>query len=597
MKILKTLFFGIIFILMLSYYYVYEVRQFKENQQQKEEARRIFPSLTKEDIQTFTIQGGKGTATLAWKNDAWKMTSPVKAPGDQKAVKTLVEALLNLKRDTIISEQPENYKDFGLASPSLKINLSTKEGEKSLWIGDKNPTGSLIYGRIGSRPRIFSLASHEKRTFNKGPYDLRDKTILRLREDRVKRLSLVRDTKQMEIERNGKAWQIIRPFNWRADTNKIEAVLSSITDSKIRKFVSEKPKNLEKFGLARPTAIERFFVDEGGREVERTLRIGGKQRDQKRYYAKREATGNVFLIGEDILKKIPENLADFRDRKLFTFQTGDIFKIRSSGKETIIVQKNETGDWRMLGPKKTKADPFEVNQWTDRITKTKIRNFLDDHSNQGPKFGLSAPSLTLEIWGKEAKHSQKIMVGGEVPGGKARYAALSGHPTILTISNEAYKGLLRTSAGLRNRKLLSFDTEEIQKIEIAMGRRRAHLEKSAGKWKVMPSGKTLEGDEVRGILWDMTDLSFTKVVAEGDLTLKTFALDTPVLSIRLKKEKDQDAGEIRFGGRVPIENVKGKKQETPHYYAVNESLKEVFEVRTDLVKKIGAKFKDWGIRP
>ncbi len=531
------------------------------------------------------------------------MNSPVMAEGDAKGAESVIEGLAGLKMETVIEDNPKDYKDFGLEDPALKIMFTSTKGEESLWIGDDNPSGTLVYGKTGKEPRIFAFSPDQKRRLNKSVYDLRDKTILPLKKDRVKKVSFSKGEFRLDaFLEEDKTWKVTQPFRWRADKEKLEGIIQAVKDSEIKEFVSEKPDGLGEFGLEKPLAVLKFFLAEGDElETGMTLWIGKKVPDQNRYFAKREGTANVFLMDDRLMNKFPEDAEDFRDNKLLAIENSErIVKLRFSGEQTVVVEKDSEGDWTLLEPEEAKADLFETSQWVDKVAKIEIKEFPDIQDRNLSEFGLDSPIAIIERWEREAEASGKILIGSEVRDGRDRYVSLAGAPGVFTISGETYRNLLVTGMKLRDKRLVFFDTEEIEKIEIHKGNKRVELKRSGDSWKVKPSGKELEGNLVRSLLWDIIDLAFSDISGKGETDLNPFGLAKPSLSIKILKKNGKKAGEIYLGERLADKGDEDKVEGSvpaARYYAMNGSKKEVYEVETDIVDKIDSKFKDWGIEP
>jgi hypothetical protein len=602
MKPLKTIIFGLIFVVMALYYYEYEVKRIEEIRLVKEEEKKVFPGITKDEIQKFTIHGPKGEATLQKEGEIWMLKSPVEAKGDLETAKSFLENIADFQLESVIAENPTEYKDFGLEAPYLKIDFFTEKGDKSLWIGIDNPTNTLAYGKTSSDPRIFSFATILKKQLDRGPYDLRDKTILPIEKDEVKRVSLSGQGMALEARLSeGKEWEVTSPFQWRAEKEKLNDLIQSFQGPQIKRFVSEKPDNLEEFGLAVPAYTMAFFPEKDGEKAGHRLLIGKKEEGQNRYYAKREGTENVFLIDGNIVGKIPQKAEDLRDKKLLTMKDSeDVAGLRFSGQETVEIKKSEKGDWEMIEPRKTKADLFEANQWADRVAKITIMDFLDGATKEADEYGLQSPEANIEVWGKTADKPQKILLGKEVKDGKGRYIALADFPNVFIIGQEIYKGLLVTGMQMRNKKIVHIDTGKIERIEAIKGAQKVVLEKFGEEWKVQSTGKKVEGNDVRGLLWDAIDLEFTTVVSEGGAELDRFGLAVPVVSLKLRKAKGEIAGEIRIGNLVPadtaekVEHAEGEGG--VKYYATNETGNEVYEVKTGLVTELEKKLEEWSLK-
>ena len=592
MKIIKTIIFGVVMTLMYTYYYYYEVEKIREGMEKAEKAKRVFADIKKEDIRKFSLHREKGEIVLEKEGGTWRMTAPVQAEADQKAAEAFAEDLANFDIEGVISENPSGYEDFGLAKPTLTLKFSTPQGEHSLSVGDNNPTGTLVYGKTASTPRVFSFLPADKKKMDKDAHALRDKTILSLERDKIKKLTLESGAMRLETARDPKEkkWEVTHPYRWRADKSMMEELIGAVADSGIKKFVEETPKDYAAFGLDKPLAVFTFLVEEKEGEGRHTLLIGKKTEDPNRVYAKRGESPNVFLLEARIVDKLPKEAEGFRDRKLLELEDGGrIVQLRFSGGESLLVKKGEGENWEMLEPMKTRADIFETSQWAENVAKASVSAFLDGKDKDAPEFGLQSPHVSIEVWEKGKEKSQVLLIGGEAKGG-GRYVALDGLPNVFLMSEEVYQGLLSTKVRLRDKRLLHFDTEEITKIEIQRTEGKAVLEKSGETWRLSPGEAKVEGNKVRHLLWDLIDLSFSSVAAEGETDPAPFGLDSPALAITLWKGKAEKTGEIRLGKKVP---KKEGAEATDVFYVANNTEKEIYEAKTSLQEDVNKKLKEW----
>ncbi len=596
MKIFKTIFIGSLLVVMFFYYYHYELKRINDIKVQAEESKKIFSGFKKENVQKLSLHGDKEELLLKKEGGTWLLKAPVEARADQEAVASLVEDLVGLKREGMTVKNPKSYREFGLDTPKLKINFATPKGEESLWIGDHNPSNTLVYGRKASEPRLFAFPTHLEDSLVKNSFNLRDKTILPIQRNKLKRISISRGEVSLDLSNSKeKGWEVSSPYQWRADKGKVEGIIKAVVDSKVKAFVDEKLENLEEYGLESPLAELTFFSGEEGESGE-TLLIGKEEKDTDRVYAKSKNSANVFSIDSELLKSIPITVEEFRDKKLFAVQNEDrVLKMRFSGKENLLVEKNEKGGWELLEPKKLKADLFETNFWAGNVANIQVKEFLDDTSKDSPEYGLATPIISIEFWEKDVKQSQTILIGKEVSGSKDRYIALAASPGAYTISEETFKNIQVSLMKLRDKRLTSFDAEAMESIEIQKGKQNVRLEKSGEDWTVNPSGKKLEGNKVRNFLWDVTDLAFQDTVTEGETDKAKLALGRPALSVKLFKAKKEKVSDILFSHE--IKNKENEKEESsdPLYYAKTKNQSEILKVQTAFVEEMDETLKKWGL--
>ena len=91
---------------------------------------------------------------------------------------------------------------------------------------------------------------------------------------------------------------------------------------------------------------------------------------------------------------------------------------------------------------------------------------VEDKPTDVSKYGLSAPSLTVTIHEKKGK-SDEILFGDDVPAGSLVYAQHKGDPKVYTLSSSIKTSLDKSVNDLRDKRLLTFDTNQLTRIELA----------------------------------------------------------------------------------------------------------------------------------
>src|SRR5947207_7478195 len=83
---------------------------------------------------------------LKKENGKWRMTDPKPLAADQDTVSSMTTSLGSLSADKVIEEKAADLKQFGLADPTLDVQVVRKDGKTHhLLIGDDTLTGSAAY--------------------------------------------------------------------------------------------------------------------------------------------------------------------------------------------------------------------------------------------------------------------------------------------------------------------------------------------------------------------------------------------------------------------------------------------------------------------
>ncbi|MGC8977260.1 MAG: DUF4340 domain-containing protein, partial [Candidatus Ratteibacteria bacterium] len=125
---------------------------------------------------------------------------------------------------------------------------------------------------------------------------------------------------------------------------------------KVKEFVEG--KNEKECGLEKCEIIFKIKV----KQNDYFLYLGKKKDDL--YYAKNSEKPYIFLVENKIIKDIPEEIDDLRERKLFDINVSDVREI---------VIKKVKDEFKFV---KEKENWYLENEKTKRISKDKIEEFL-----------------------------------------------------------------------------------------------------------------------------------------------------------------------------------------------------------------------------
>src|SRR5439155_8571617 len=110
------------------------------------------------------------------------------------------------------------------------------------------------YAKTPDQKRVFLVASYLENTFNRTPFDLRDKTALKFDQSKVNGIELTHEGATTTLAKNGSDWAVTKPYKARADFAGAEAALTSLSSLQMQKIVSSEAKDLGKYGLDKPDA-------------------------------------------------------------------------------------------------------------------------------------------------------------------------------------------------------------------------------------------------------------------------------------------------------------------------------------------------------
>jgi hypothetical protein len=344
----------------------------------------------------------KAEPTLALSKDAsgsWEIISPKSFAADQDAVAGILSTVSSLNSDRLIDDKATDLSAYGLAAPSLTLQIATKDGKtQTLAIGDQTPTSSGSYAALAGDPRVFTVASTVKASIDKSANDLRDKRLLTADFDKVTQIELLNQSpaKKQDITfgRDKDAWQILKPKPARAENFKVEDLIRSLKDAKLDiDTPAEDAKSVSAFNSASPFVVAKITGTSGPQELQ--IR---KLKDD--YYAKSSVVPGVFKIASTAATALDKSLDDFLNKKLFDFGFQDPDKIEIHDAEKSYALTRSGTDW--WGPDGKKLDSATVQPLVEKLRDLSAAKFPDS--------GFASPAIQITITSNDTKTIERVSV-------------------------------------------------------------------------------------------------------------------------------------------------------------------------------------------
>jgi len=309
-------------------------------------------------------KAGAEAEDLKRQDGKWQLTEPKALPADPDTAGSLVSTLSNVTADAVIDPKATDLKPYGLADPSLDIQVKRRDGKTAeLQIGDDTLTGSGAYARLAGDPRVVTIGTYVKTSLDKSPNDLRDKRLMNFDADKLTRVELQAKGQDIEFGKSGQSeWQIVRPRPLRADSSAVSSLIDKLKDAKMDLTATGDPA--KEFAGATKVATA-TVTDASGNQ---TLEVR-KDKD-KNVYAKSSSVEGIYKVNADLADGLDKGLDDFRNKKLFDFGFSDPNKIEVN---TAAYSKN--GDKWMSGSKT--MDNTSVQNLIDKLRDLSATKFVD----------------------------------------------------------------------------------------------------------------------------------------------------------------------------------------------------------------------------
>jgi len=579
MKFKGTAGMMVVFLILGAYYFFIDLPEEKKITQENEIAGKVL-AFKKENIKKLSLFKQDQTITLLQNNGKkWHLAEPLKAAGDIPVIEAFLSNLNNLEKLRVVESRPENLSQYGLESPSFKIHLQFKEGkEETLLLGDDSPIGGSVYLKLESNPAVI-LAAISKANFDKSVYDFRDKTIFNFSTASINRIQIKRKDEPTNLIKEKEQWKVSGKVKAKADKDAILNFLQTIQFARIKEFESENPESLKNYGLDMPYATL-TLEDENKKPYIIDL---GSAKNGSGYYGKKNGSQEVFVVDKKLYNTIKKQNIEFLKKTLIDFQDKDVTEIKIQNEvETIQAIRIDKENWKIKKPQETTADMATINSYLLDLKEAKITKFINLSQDVTNSFGLDKPKRSFSITTVNGEF-QKIFFGENSLDGDQFYAQRAGESIIFLVAKETKKKLFRTFHELRNKKLLKFKTDEINKIVIETQQALFELKKLASYWKLLKP-KNIKIKEFIGndILWTLQGVEFDSFKETNSIPSSS-GLTSPAFKLSIWKNNSEKFAELQVGNLSPnrqkyFAKIKGQKG----YYLIKKKYLESVPLTLDM---------------
>src|SRR5437667_290505 len=256
-------------------------------------------------------------------------------------------------------------KQTGQNKPKLRLKLIGQDRPPEILFGKDAALEGKMYVRFEDSRETFLAGQSVKKDIDKKPEEFRDRKLTDLITAQVSRIILKTPAGEMELQKKGDHWEIVKPLRARGDDQKINDLIAQITTARIQQFVADDHGDLRLYGLGDPRGAITLFTqaDKPGQ----LLQIGGipeKEKDQT--YVRFALRGFVYTVPKKIEEIINTKPDDLRDRHLVRIDTNVLDRItiepQDKGK-VVLARKDE--NWTITNRQNTPANSGEIRRFID----------------------------------------------------------------------------------------------------------------------------------------------------------------------------------------------------------------------------------------
>ena len=252
--------------------------------------------IDRDKIDRVDVINADRTVTFAKKGAEWRITAPFDARADFSAIESILGRLNASPMKSIVKPEvtdPKELQEYGLDKPEATVRIGTGSAQAGLAIG-KSAGDGVVYAKDLSRPLVFTVESALADELKKPADDFRVKDLFDSRAFNTARVEAVRQGQTFVFEKDKDAWKQVSPAAKVADTAKVEALLTALSNTRATGFESKPAAT----GLNAPELAVSIKFDEGKQEKVTFARKGADA------FAQREGDATAAKIDAAALDSI-----------------------------------------------------------------------------------------------------------------------------------------------------------------------------------------------------------------------------------------------------------------------------------------------------
>jgi hypothetical protein len=251
--------------------------------------------------------------------------------------------------------------------------------------------------------------------------------------------------------------------------------------------------------------------------------------------------------------------------------------------ETTTLNRAADNRYELVLPKPLAADQDASSGVFTALTSYVSDRLVEEKATDLKAYGLDSPTLTVAIHQKDGK-LVKLLFGDETPTAGSVYVKLEGDPRVFTVASYNKASLDKTWKDLRDKRLLTFDSEKLSRLELASKGAAIEFGKNNnGEWQIVkPRPLRADGNQVEELLRKLKD-------AKMDTSLP-------------ETEEKNLAG--KFGGAVAVATAKAtdaagtqtieiRKDKDGTFYAKSSAVEGVHKLTADVGEGVNKTLDDF----
>lgn len=332
-------------------------------------------------------------------------------------------------------------------------------------------------------------------------------------------------------------WLITEPIKAKADKNEVNRIADDFSSLKIDRVVEEEPEDLTKYGIPQKEISLKYKDKENPVKI----LVGSENPLDKKFFAKREGETRVVLISSTYKSLFDKKLFDFRDKRIFQFETDDVKDIKLSSGDIRWEAELVDEAWFLKTPVESLAEKSDITSLLSSLSDLSAKEFVSEEKTDEElkKLGLDAPGHTITLQMPSGNQEVTFFIQKE---GDKLYATTTLSPKIIIIDDTILSKLEKNPQEMREKEVADFYSWEVNKV--ALEKEDLSLtvveDDKKDEWHFdSAEGEEADKDTIEEFVRKIEALE-AETFIDPPFDLKAFGLDPPEAKVTVWVKEDED---------------------------------------------------------
>ena len=324
--------------------------------------------------------------------------------------------------------------------------------------------------------------------------------------DQVTGIVIERDPGRVRLEKVGEAWRLREPLDFPADESAVSSTLGTLANLQADRRLSADEVDPAVYGLDDPPIRIMLRTGDGGEivlEVSDEMPLGSKR-------ALRLLGGDeIMVVSGWFVSDLEREVDDWRSREVVDISEDRVASIDIGAGEDRIRAVRLDESWQLLDPVDDLGDRDHLQSLVRDLDSLRIEEFLDGQVDLGD-LGLDAPEYEITLIRADGGEPLRLELGNTREGENGTEVACRRGDSEFFWSSEKVRTRLSKAPVLwRSKKVMPFETWDVEGLDISRGGDGVELEQVDGLWRFAQDAAEANYSAVQDRLTKLANLEAT----------------------------------------------------------------------------------------